>query len=496
MRTKKRPLLFWGRRASVHPQQQESGERPQTAASLLATISAVDHAATPPPDASKLLATIHAPPERAAAAKALCQLSMEESNREAIVAAGGVGLLVRLCESAEAEDSLRLMAVGTLANLARSVGCHAAILREGGIERLAILANRSHGPIEAAALGALCNLAQSAALVPAILKALDADASLGSPTDVTPSPCKRPDAPDASVGSPLRPFPSFASPVRFDPVRATDPPRATVEPCTLGEPVASPVVSPERARPTAEPTPLDTPLGSPPPHVLGSSMGEAAGDGLLTAGAEELEAMGIVAAPLTAAEASDGASPSSDPASSLMPSTAPPPVVATSRSAGAGGALPSWLLTRALRHFLSALPTMLSPLRHFSRLGGGSHQPPLAALTALADPSAAATRHVVCGFLMKKAQRFPWNWRNRYCVFHPPSGTLRYYASAEDAAAGVKLKGQVDRLTALRRVDGEFGLLFEGTRQLLARASSVEERERWECAVQRAIQQGAAATAA
>ena len=67
---------------------------------------------------------------------------------------------------------------------------------------------------------------------------------------------------------------------------------------------------------------------------------------------------------------------------------------------------------------------------------------------------------------------------------------------AEDAAAGVKLKGQVDRLTALRRVDGEFGLLFEGTRQLLARASSVEERERWECAVQRAIQQGAAATAA
>jgi hypothetical protein len=44
---------------------------------------------------------------------------------------------------------------------------------------------------------------------------------------------------------------------------------------------------------------------------------------------------------------------------------------------------------------------------------------------------------------MKKAQGFPWNWRRRYCVFHRLTRTLCYYASAEDAAAGINVKGQV-----------------------------------------------------
>ena len=48
----------------------------------------------------------------------------------------------------------------------------------------------------------------------------------------------------------------------------------------------------------------------------------------------------------------------------------------------------------------------------------------------------------------------------------------------------------------VRRELGEFGLLFEGTRQLLARASSAEEQERWERAIRQAIEQGAAVVTA
>ncbi|KAL1502917.1 hypothetical protein AB1Y20_010989 [Prymnesium parvum] len=114
-----------------------------------------------------------------------------------------------------------------------------------------------------------------------------------------------------------------------------------------------------------------------------------------------------------------------------------------------------------------------------------SHAPSKLMQRDTADP------YIITGFLTKKAQRFPWNWRNRFFVYNHWTRSLHYYASPEDAAAGVNAKGHVEGLQ-LATTSGARSLVFVGSRKLLARASSAQEVRRWAAAVRR----GGAAIAA
>jgi hypothetical protein len=151
------------------------------------------------------------------AAKSLCILSMNDCERQNIAAAGGVAAMIKLLSSNV--HHTRLMAVGTIANLAISIECHSDIFEAGGLNHLSSLANDPDDRIQSAALGALCNLAQSSHAVPAILQALE----LAVSSQTTPRPEKASlqrrrglsSLVDSSC-SPLRPFPSFGSPVRFN----------------------------------------------------------------------------------------------------------------------------------------------------------------------------------------------------------------------------------------------------------------------------------------
>ena len=78
-------------------------------------------------------------------------------------------------------------------------------------------------------------------------------------------------------------------------------------------------------------------------------------------------------------------------------------------------------------------------------------------------------------------------YKKRFGVYEPRCCRFTYYESEEDAAEGKRMKGSVEQLTALKRADRQpFGLVFEGHRQMVARAASAEEQLRWERAVQAA----------
>ena len=123
----------------------------------------------------------------------------------------------------------------------------------------------------------------------------------------------------------------------------------------------------------------------------------------------------------------------------------------------------------------SALTFLTAVLRSFllcgDSLGDELHS------TIVASP-------LVGGFLTKKAQGFPYNWKTRYCVVDKESCTLRYYPTSADAAAGTNLKGQIEQLTGVKRTE-DGSLVFQGgSRELLARAGSAEDAARWESAIQ------------
>jgi hypothetical protein len=66
--------------------------------------------------------------------------------------------------------------------------------------------------------------------------------------------------------------------------------------------------------------------------------------------------------------------------------------------------------------------------------------------SAQAPPALTQASAMFRGFLTKRAQSFPWNWKVRFAVFDAATKTLTYFKSEEDAAAGSNAKGQVRAL--------------------------------------------------
>lgn len=97
------------------------------------------------------------------------------------------------------------------------------------------------------------------------------------------------------------------------------------------------------------------------------------------------------------------------------------------------------------------------------------------------------------GFLLKKASQFPYNWKERFCVFDKDRHELAWYASERDYNSGAKPRGQL-RVTSTRE-QGEsltFQAHHSSTRQggaLLAKVESARERSRWVAAVRESLHQ-------
>jgi len=89
---------------------------------------------------------------------------------------------------------------------------------------------------------------------------------------------------------------------------------------------------------------------------------------------------------------------------------------------------------------------------------------------------------LVEGSLIKQGTGFPYLWQRRYCQFFASTKTLVYYATAEDAKAGVRVRGQKSVTKGIVKYDKELhGLSFdigEG-KMLLAKANTRDEQQQW-----------------
>ena len=99
------------------------------------------------------------------------------------------------------------------------------------------------------------------------------------------------------------------------------------------------------------------------------------------------------------------------------------------------------------------------------------------------------------GFLLKKASQFPYNWKERFCVFDQDRHELAWYAIERDYKAGFKPRGQL-RVTCAHE-QGE-SIIFQAQRErssmrrgqaLLVRVGSAQERSRWVAAVRESLHQ-------
>ena len=351
---------------------------PELAASLLAVLSATT-------------------PAEHVAARDLAKLSMDVTQRESIVAAGGVGAMMRLLDSNV--DHLCLMAVGTIANLAASVECHAAIFDAGGIERMAALARHHDERTQTAALGALCNLARSQSHVPAILAALEAEPVAEPDPQVDATAPQWPQSAHSPRNglralidpacSPLRSPPSFRSPVhRFNP--------------TTG--LATPVT--EEAAVASRPFSLSDADAQVPGAEAMPEAAPEAGD--VCAQLTEQLPLATTASPWsqshalvpTGGQQTGGRTGARGDSGALARPGGP---------AGTRGLL-SWLLSTALRPLLG-----LRALRVLHAPGLPTQEHRIAAATG---------SQLVCGVLIKKAQRFPWKCAAVRAAAAPGGGTL------------------------------------------------------------------------
>ena len=131
----------------------------------------------------------------------------------------------------------------------------------------------------------------------------------------------------------------------------------------------------------------------------------------------------------------------------------------------------------------------------------GSHGPcavPEPCADQLGEEPRAVTRRgvevveaLVVGVLTKKASRFPFNWRERYCAIDAATRTLSYYKSELEAQGHSKPKGQTAAVLAASALPNEpRGIRFEDAagRVLFALARNEADRERWLESLRRAFE--------
>ncbi|KAL1530865.1 hypothetical protein AB1Y20_001759 [Prymnesium parvum] len=143
-----------------------------------------------------------------------------------------------------------------------------------------------------------------------------------------------------------------------------------------------------------------------------------------------------------------------------------------------------WLQRRELRPILTARrPWSVGALREALRAveaGEVVGRLVLARGTPRDDEAAAPPRSVsaavVEGFLTKRGSGFPYSWRRRLVRFDSESRLLEYFSYDLEKKGELTLTGSGVRAAE----NNPLGLIFEGTeREMLAVASTEEEREKW-----------------
>ena len=232
--------------------------------------------------------------------------------------------------------------------------------------------------------------------------------------------------------------------------------------------------------PTAHPAPASDELKRSDSNVVEKLVDRAVETAVLTSDAEETASAVAATAITVAVETADAEALATEIAcaaveaaiSAAKPAKVPPsPIVLPAGAPGEavaspheqGGVLKAF--SRALRGGLWCKPDV----------DAGDED----RTTLIEDPT-------VGGWMSKKAQAFPYNWKTRYVVYDATSQLLCYYPSEYDAAHGTNLKGRIDGVTALKRLEDEsHGFVFEGSQQpFYARALSDEDRARWEAAAE------------